>query len=330
MLDPEAPVTDPSDFFGHAGLVRRIFSRIGAERPQSVAVIGGKKSGKTSLLAYISAESVKERFLEDMGRFVFVPVCSGGAMSRDPDSFLAGLEGLLPMPAGGGNPYERVKKTIDGLHAAGKRVVILLDDFHYITQNKLFPLEFFSFLRSMANNYNLAYVTTSFVELQRLCAVKDVQESPFFNIFTNLAIGMLAREEAEALFVKLTGVDEALSQKVVAWCGSSPYLVKLVASQFSTEAHPEALDDAGFQRVLLPAAAPYFHQIVSLLPKEAFKPLQAVSRGKAIGQSELHHVSSLIKQGFLVEHDGEVACFSPAFLAFLRTGLTEGMLSGIE
>ena len=34
------PVSDPSIFYGHRGDIQRIYSRIGAERPQSISIIG--------------------------------------------------------------------------------------------------------------------------------------------------------------------------------------------------------------------------------------------------------------------------------------------------
>jgi hypothetical protein len=309
--------------------VRRIFSRIGADRPQSVAVIGGKKSGKTSLLACISDDDGKMRMLPEGERFLFARMGARGETFRDPGAFLAALLALLPACDGDrGNRYEAVRGRIDSLHAAGRRVIVFLDDFHFITTNPLFPLEFFSFLRSMANNYNLAYVTTSILELQKLCAVKDVQESPFFNIFTNLHLGMLSTEDARTLFLRLTSLGEVLADRVTGWCGGSPYLIKCAAARLLQERSPETLDVDGLEHILPPVVEPYFAQIVAPLPPSAYKPLLAVSKGKAPDPSNVHYLDPLIKQGFLVEEGEGISCFSPAFARFLRQGLGPGMLTG--
>ena len=329
MIDPEEPVSDPAGFVGQASLVRRIYSRIGADRPQSVAVIGGKKSGKTSLLACISDDDGKMRSLAEGDRFHFVRMGARGETFRDTDAFLGALLALLPVAAGDrGNRYEAVRGRIDSLHAAGRRVIVFLDDFHFITTNPRFPLEFFSFLRSMANNYNLAYVTTSILELQKLCAVKDVQESPFFNIFTNLHLGMLSTQDSRALFLRITSLGEALTDRVTGWCGGSPYLIKLAAVRLLQEKSPEALDEEGLQRILSPVVEPYFSQIVAPLPPSAYKPLVAISKGKGPDPSNVHYLDPLIKQGFLVEAGEEITSFSPAFAGFLRQGLGSGMLTG--
>ncbi len=337
MIDAESPISTPEQFIGQAGIVRRIFSRIGAERPQSVAVIGGKKSGKTSLLAYLGHPSVREKLLEGSERCTFCLVPSGSEMSRSPEAFLAGVRALLTPAAkagagasagSGANGYDALRASIDGMHASGRRLILLLDDFHLITSNHAFPLEFFSFLRSMANNYNLAYVTTSFLELQKLCAIKDVQESPFFNIFTNLSLGMLTHEEGSTLLVMLTGWTVERSRAVVGWCGSSPYLLKRAAARLVREKEPAALDNAALERIVLPELSPYLQEVVALLTPGAARPLQAIAKGKSPDPSEEHYLSPLVKQGFLAEKEAEIQCFSPAFCAFLRSVFSPKMLKG--
>jgi hypothetical protein len=180
----------------------------------------------------------------------------------------------------------------------------------------------------MANNYNLAYVTTSILELQKLCAVKDVQESPFFNIFTNLHLGMLLPEDARALFTRVTGLGEELAERVTSWCGGSPYLLKKAGERLASENAPECLDDPGLERILYPIAEPYFEEIMGLLLPEAYKPLLAISKGRVPELSSAHYLDSLLKQGFLVERREEISCFSPAFSLFLRKGLAPGLLKG--
>jgi hypothetical protein len=331
MIDPEAPVRDPADFVGQAGLVRRVFSRIGAERPQSVAVIGGRRSGKTSLLAYLSDPGVRRRSLEAADRYLFAQPRGDSGGAPDPDGFLAGLLAQLPAgPAGGGNRYEAMRHAIEEFHGAGRRLVVLLDDFHLVTGSDRFPLEFFSFLRSMANNFNVAYVTTSFLELQKLCAAKDVQESPFFNIFTNLHLGMLSPSETAGLVAALAGVAPGDASRVAAWLGGSPYLARRAAARLAGAAAGVPADEAGLERLLYPEAAPYFEEVLALLPPVALRPLQALARGRQPDAAEGHRVAPLVKQGLLAESDDGLACASPAFAAFLRRGLAPRMLRGRE
>jgi hypothetical protein len=322
-VDPDKPVENPEEFYGQQQVLRRIFARVGTERPQSVAVIGGAKAGKTSLLAAIAHPEVRGRYLRDEGRHVFCRLDSGNTLNRDAEGFLAGACGLLAGSCGGANPYTALQKIVEARHARGELLVLLLDDFHLITGSPKFPLEFFSFLRSLANNYNLAYITTSFLELQKLCVVKDIEESPFFNIFTNLSLGPLAAEEACRLLADVTGRGAEEVRELAAWSGGYPYVLKLVARELGagmTATEPE--------KTLLPVLAPYFERIVSILPADAFNPLKSVARGKAPDPREAHLLRPLVKQGFLAERGEDLVAFAPSFAAFLRARLARKLLAG--
>ena len=323
MFDPEAPVTDSKEFFGQQALVRRIFSRIGTERPQSVAIIGGRKAGKTSLLNYL--EQVRSRYLEDDSAYLFFHLQADMRLARDSASFITGIQKFLA-PGGGDdqNPYSALRKTVEALHGQGKKMVFLLDDFHLITSSKSFPLEFFSFLRSLANNYNLAYLTSSFLELQKLCVIKDVEESPFFNIFTNLSLGPLDEQAGLKLFEAITGITD--TDGVAAWCGSSPYLLKTVGKALRSQGSMPP--PARFEKILLPLVTSYFTQVVSILTPEALKPLKAIGRDKTPAAREAHHLHPLLKQGFLREEEERILCYSPAFALFLKKELSASMLLG--
>jgi hypothetical protein len=323
MIDPEKPVENPQEFYGQQQVLRRIFARVGTERPQSVAVIGGAKAGKTSLLAAIAHPEVRGRYLPDEGRHVFCRLDSGNTLYRDAEGFLAGACSLLAGSCGGANPYTALQKVVEARHARGELLVLLLDDFHRITGSPKFPLEFFSFLRSLANNYNLAYLTTSFLELQKLCVVKDIEESPFFNIFTNLSLGPLDEKEGRRLLADLTGRGSEEVQELAAWSGGYPYVLKLVARALASGA---PVTDP--EKNLLPALTPYFERVVSILPPDAFNPLKSVARGKAPDPREAHLVRPLVKQGFLAERGEDLEAFAPSFAAFLRLGLSRRLLTG--
>ena len=323
MVDPEAAVTELKDFFGQQALVRRIFSRIGTDRPQSVAIIGGRKAGKTSLLNYLKL--VRMRFLEDTDAYRFLHLQADPDLIRDSTDFIAAVQSFLD-PKGGEaqNPYSALRRTVETLHGQGKKLILLLDDFHLITSSKSFPLEFFSFLRSLANNYNLAYLTSSFLELQKLCVIKDVEESPFFNIFTNLSLGPLNEHDGAALLAAVTGLEDTAA--VAAWCGSSPYLLKklgVALCELGSVPPP-----ARFEKLFLPLVSSYFGQVVSLLGGEAFKPLKAIARDKNPPPREAHHLTPLLKQGFLLEEEERIVCYSPSFALFLKKELSSSMLQG--
>src|SRR5437588_1263065 len=64
-------IQDPKQFFGRAREVSKIFSRIGASRPQSISVVGERRIGKSSLLHFINRPEIRARFLDQNESYAF-------------------------------------------------------------------------------------------------------------------------------------------------------------------------------------------------------------------------------------------------------------------
>jgi hypothetical protein len=326
MIEPDKPVEIQDNYYGQRTIVRRIFSRIGAGRPQSVAVIGGRKIGKTSLLNYIYNSEIQQQYLDNRDDFIFIKVSLKNEKYQNAENFLHSVYTQLNQdPNQDINLYNLMQKYVEDCHNTGKRLIFLLDDFHYITRNQNFPLVFFSFLRSLANNYNLAYVTTSYLELQRLCVVKDIEESPFFNIFTNLALGLLSTEEGISLCEDLINCSREQAERLVKWCGPLAYVLKIAALKKDTL---KLFNDQEFEKILLPELLSYFEEIVSILPKDAFKPLKELAKDKEPNPKDIHHLQPLIRQSFLVDDLDELKFYSPAFKSFMLKHLSTSLLKG--
>jgi len=325
MIDAEQAVTRPSEFFGQRHLVRRIYSRIAAERPQSVALIGGRKVGKTSLLSYIAHPDVQKEYLPEGARCTLIPVRCEQDSELTVETFIGRLARMVSeQEPASGEGYPALQRAVEEAHQAGRSLVCILDDFHFITRSPNFPLEFFSFLRSLANNFNLAYVTSSFLELQKLCVAKDIEESPFFNIFTNVSLGLLGRADAEALLAGLTGWDGTTVSAVVGWAGPHPYLLKLIAREAGTEPPPPG----AFAALFLPLFKEYFSLILALLPRDAWKPLKELGKGKQVDMRDVHYLKPLIRHRFLTEEEEAIGFFSEAFAAFVRDQASPDLLKG--
>jgi hypothetical protein len=323
MTNADLQAAGPERFFGRTNIVRRIFSRIGAARPQSVAVIGGLKSGKSSLLAHLAHEAVRASYLPDDSRYTFLSLPGDDDPSLDAAAFLDRLSGALGAPPGAGG-YARLQQAVEERHRAGSHLVCFFDDFHFITRNTNFPLEFFSFLRSLANNFNLAYVTSSFLELQKLCVAKDIEESPFFNIFTNIALGLMEPAEARSLLAALTGWSDSDAERPADWAGHFPYVMRLVAA-----ACPDGPPgEAQYEKTLLPRLKEYFAGVLAILPRAAFKPLRELGRGKTVDPREAHLLKPLVRHHFLIDDDDALSFFSEAFRLFIAKHAAPELLLG--
>src|SRR5689334_3997519 len=159
-------IQDPAQFFGRRREISKIFSRIGASRPQSISVVGDRRIGKSSLLNQIYQPDVRASFLDDPSKYVFLFVDLQQRRHISTDDLFRDLFAQLAEAAGeasveGIEPsFDGMRKVLGRLRQAGSRLIVLFDEFDAITANKQFDLDFYSFLRALANNYDVAYVTS--------------------------------------------------------------------------------------------------------------------------------------------------------------------------
>ena len=235
------PVAKYDDFIGRRALVSKIYSRIGASRPQSVSIVGDIKIGKSSLLWFLAQEKTKLSFLKNPDEYLYLTLPCRTGKEINLNNFTTRLfelskpySDISEEPGEIKQRYNYFKHLVEHLHQQGKKIILFLDDFNLITQNVAFPLEFFSFLRSLANNYNLAYVTSSYEDLQKLCVSKDIEESPFFNIFTNMSLRGFTLEDLSPLYDHSGNIKKEDFDRILSMTGPSPYPL-LMASQFWLE-----------------------------------------------------------------------------------------------
>ncbi len=233
----KSPIKDPKFFLGRRSLVSKIYARIGAGRPQSVSIVGDLKIGKSSLLSYLAHETIKREILTkpDDYIFLFIPCRTDNQLTLG--TFTGTIYRMTRKYTEKSSEesiqleYNYFKRLVENLHKQNKKIILFLDDFNLITLNPAFPLEFFSFLRSLANNYNLAYITTSYEDLQKLCISKDIEESPFFNIFTNMSLRGFESAEIDPLFQMSAqdggnGIEED-KDYLTEFVGTSPYPLQM-------------------------------------------------------------------------------------------------------
>lgn len=231
----DRPLVRREQFYDRDSEKVRIYSRIAADRPQSVSIVGEPRMGKTSFLNWLYHEDSRAEHMDDPSAYVYVLLSLKEQPPGDPAAFFGQVgEALQRMGQGPMVPsYEGFRHMVERLMGEGKRLVLFCDDFGWVTQNRAFPLEFFSFMRSVANNHNVAYVTTSSVALQMLCSSQALEESPFFNIFATLILRPFSEEDARALIREPARAAGVSLEDEVDWmvelAGVIPYLLQLTA-----------------------------------------------------------------------------------------------------
>lgn len=207
------PVRMPAMFFGRAHALQEIAAFLRGN--QSVSIIGPRKIGKTSLLFHLMrAETWPSVGLDDKNLFVYLD-CEVLGEGKHEDIFgqfagemLATLDsrGLPPEPAleAALNKPTRLafEAAVRKLNQRGLRVVLVLDEFERLSTNPTLDVNFFNALRSAAGRYQLVFLTASarpLIELTYTGKAQEILSSPFFNIFAPLFLGLLEKDEAQAL-----------------------------------------------------------------------------------------------------------------------------------
>ncbi|MFQ5420994.1 MAG: hypothetical protein ACE5EY_11615 [Anaerolineae bacterium] len=198
-------VRDPHMFFGRTNTLSRLFALLA--NGQSVSIIGDRRIGKSSLLYCAALPDVQARISHyDFSAYLFVHIDLQGSIYREPSALLGHLlqqlsrqgNGRVRLPLDSNVSPNVFEEAIFQLNQQGFTVVFLLDEFDCITLNEQLDIAFFSFLRYMANNYNLCLMVVSHRRLADLCHT-EIVDSPFFNIFAVISLDALDENAARDL-----------------------------------------------------------------------------------------------------------------------------------
>lgn len=206
---PHQPVTEPAQFFGRTRECRRIFAWWRHFPLQNVAIVGPKKSGRTSLLHYLKAINTtptaqlrpgqRNDWLPDAGRYQWVYIDFFDARWRKRPNLLRYLlteMGLsLPDPCTLDTFMETVSEQLR------QPVIIMLDELSAGLEMSDYDLDFWRSMRALATSAtrgNLAFVITA-LDMPGRLATSYGKTSPFFNLFASISLGPLTVEETQAL-----------------------------------------------------------------------------------------------------------------------------------
>jgi serine/threonine-protein kinase len=224
------------------------------------------------------------------------------------------------VPGGEPGTYATFQRTLEALDLHSKKLVLILDEFEVITTNQALNEEFYSFLRSAANNFQVAYVTASKTELQQLCHSSTVADSPFFNIFSNLYLKPFSREEALEL-IQVPSQQQgrpllSYSDQILALAGLFPFYLQIACSvlfEWLTEEKNRSPEADALHSRYLEEAGPHFEYYWDHCQMEFQSVLRGVMVGQQPGPEQRHICQRLLRDGYLVEESGRLRVFSEAF-----------------
>jgi len=312
-------IREAKNFFGRHWESRYIYDRLASM--QSSSIVGERRIGKSSLLYCAKLPEIQARsgFSDTFAKYVFVYLdMQRHALSQQPEELLARILQLiaeeipnkLEFDIGPKVDYIPFEEQIRTLGQLGLKIVVLFDEFDTVEHNKKLDFEFFNFLRSIAGQYNIAYVTASQRELSQLSR-GDLVSSPFFNIFEGVRLGLMPEDEAlELIRQPASQAGESFEKDtdvVLEWAGRHPYYIQLACRHLWDVIKTEGRDpgDHYLQKAkhrFLKSTKPHFEYIWDHLNSSERESLGQLVHFGSIEQS---YTQSLIKKCVLVESEGD-------------------------
>ncbi len=334
-----AMIRDKRFFFGRRKELATIYSRLGAARPQSVSIVGERRIGKSSLLSAINDPDNRRAHLRDPESYLFIFMDFQEKRRARVEEFFASLFQALQAEAGeraGQLPeagYDGFKQVCERLDRQRMKLVLLFDEFEAVTKNRNFDPEFFAFLRSVANNYNVAYVTSSLKNLQELCHNREISDSPFFNIFSNLNLGPFTEKEA-LQFVSEPSREYGNPlgehfETVLELSGYFPFYMAIACSILLDfdfrQADPRKTVFENVEELFLEEAQMHFQFILNGLGRDELQACRRLAAGDSLNEIDRYVVKDLLRRGYLIRgQDGELRLFSRTFARMLEEHLVRG------
>ncbi len=244
-------------FLGRQRELRRIVSRL-SNRGQSTAIVGEPRSGKTSLLLYLSAPEMRTALYGTEGErrliFSYLDAHTLGMEFTPVQFWEQALQPLYEQLVVSTHDTElsqlyaachdtgynsfALERLFNQLETTDKRLVLLLDEFDLILHHpRLNSAEFFGSLRSLASRSRgtLALIIAGRFPLGRLNT--DTQQlsrtgSPYFNFLSEVTLGPLAQREALLLLNQgLERFSSADIHFITVLAGGHPYLLQVAACE---------------------------------------------------------------------------------------------------
>lgn len=356
-------IKSESNFWGRKRETDMIYSCLldSEEQPQSVAVVGQRRIGKSSLLYRVFQKRDADEFYDELlERTVCVMVSMQGLVDCKSDDFytriLEDLETQEKLPGDivhtvastSNNSESKFRKILRLLDRKDWVFVLLIDEFEAAANNSNFDKSFFDKLRAAAQEQRLAFVVATQTDLDKLWnpeLISSPYSSPFFNIFYTTYLKGFEPDEVETYLQEFSAKSgrhfcEQETDLIKYIGGTHPFFLNIAAyhvfqaisisQEYSehllTQTHEQIIQDRA-----LYANFRYYWQKLTPPQQEI---LLSVAKGEQIGLSgaELVDLRSLERVGLVAKQssDGIYAPFSEAFRKYLRSSLLTSQISRPE
>lgn len=246
---------NPEEFLGYDLELRHLFGRLRTR--QSTAIIGQPHTGKTSLLKYLQDSRSGKRSSggrENMDIFCFLDAHTLRGVDTQSDFWKRALAPLaeairvdqnnsmislnLAYNIAEENKFGTfvLEQLFAALSTTDLQLVLLLDEFDdFLSHPVLNSAEFYGSLRSLGSrSAGLVLIIAARQDLERLNRLTqniNPHGSPYFNVFTEIQLGVLTERAMLLLFERagnrFNSIDRAF---IIAVSGRHPYLAQAAAA----------------------------------------------------------------------------------------------------
>jgi len=334
------PITKTEQFFGRTSEVNYIFSLL--ENTQSVSIVGQRRIGKTSLLNYISSPKVIEEHNLDPAHYIFIQIDLEGlndlsqseffrmmledTMERlyENDVLAAQIENVIDKES---IRFFNVKSIIRKVTQKGYKLIYLFDEFELMTVNDNLDSNFFSGLRNLAGNYDVAYITTSKDNLLNLTFSQETLGSPFFNFFTIMYLNLFERKEAIDLIeepAKTFGISVSRSamEFIFYLTGNHPLFLQIACFHMFPYLAYDTLGEDVKEYVFTKYQAEtegHFKYFYNTLNKEEKAVIESIIKNNDnVFHSDPSILNGLERKGLIIRDNDHYRLFSEIFSTFIK------------
>jgi len=222
----------PDLFYGRADVLKTIANRVGGRTAQSISIVGERRIGKSSLLNYLKNNA--EQVLPSDISFIIIYLDLMKAYCHTWTGLMRALRRELtlvwrePWSAAEDGDLVAFDFALEELQADGIRLVLYLDEIENLIQRADEFNDVLEDWRASGSMGQLAMVTASAQPLADLCESGGLT-SPFYNIFSQQWLGLLAPEEWQTLVKANMDIDEAGLDFVDRMAGGHPFFTQIAA-----------------------------------------------------------------------------------------------------
>lgn len=329
-------IKDSASFFGRKRELASIYARLQGSELQCCSIVGSRRIGKSSLLFHLSRPEVYRHYLGDRAeRYMFVLLDPLELPSPTAERLFQAL--LERLEAIGGDrlrvdpqrdaDYDGMLRFITRCADEGWRFVFCLDEFERLAANPHLDSDFFGYLRSLTK-YQVTYVTASKSSLERLCHRGRIDTSLFWNIFSQMDLGLMTDEEAhELITVPFERAGISLSEeergRVLRLAGPHPFFIQVACFElFELKRSGSRLTEEDYRKWeegFHSEARPHFEYAWDQLSGEDRKALQDLTvEGRVPAGWRLRGLKS---KALIVQKEGGPRPFSQAFEDFILSNV---------